>query len=328
MLLKIPRFAPRLAAFGVCVFGALAGVAGAQTYPTRTVRIVDVFAAGGSTDMVARIVAAKLTPALNQPVIVENRPGAGGKVGTEYVTKATPDGHTLFLGLSIPLAANAALYKLPYDTLADLGSVARVATGAYVLVSHPSLPARSVPELVQLAKGRPGELNYSSSGSGSGGHLVGELLKSRGGINLVHVAYNGVVPALTAVMTGEVSVSLITVASAAEQIRSGRLKALGVTSPQRSRIIPDVPTVAESGLAGFDVVATYGVYGPAGIRSDIVGRLNTELRRIVADEDVRKRFATLGIEPSSSSPEELASGLRSELSKWAKVIQVAGIRVE
>lgn len=310
------------------MFVSAADLASAQSYPARPVRIIDVFAAGGSTDIVARIVALKLAPALNQSVVVENRPGAGGKVGTEYVTRAAPDGHTLFLGLSIPLAANAALYKLPYDTLADLAPVARVATGAYILVSHPSLPASTVSELIRLAKARPGELNYSSSGSGSGGHLVGELLKSRARINLVHVAYNGVVPALTAVMTGEAGVSLVTVASAAEQIRSRRLKALGITSPHRSRIIPDVPTVAESGLPNFDVVATYAMHGPAGIKPEIVGRLNAELRKIVADDEVRKRFAALGIEPSTSSPEELGAALRDELAKWAKVIKDAGIRVE
>lgn len=305
-----------------------ANVAIGQAYPARTVRIVDVFSAGGSTDTVARILAAKLGSSLNQSVIVENRPGAGGKIGTEYVTKAAPDGYTLFLGLSMALSVNAALYKLPYDTLKDIAPIAGVATGAFVMVSHPSLPATSVKELISLAKAHPGAINFSSSGNGSGGHLFGELLKSRADIKITHVPYNGVVPAVTAVMTGEVSIGLITVASGAQQIKSGRLKALGITSPRRSAIMPNVPTIAESGLPGFEIVATYAMYAPAHTPASVISRLNDALQKAVSESDVRERFAALGIEPSPSSPDEVASKLKEDLAKWGVVIRNAGIRVD
>lgn len=309
-------------------FGALE-YAVAQNYPNRLVRIVDVFSPGGSTDFVGRVLASKLSPSVGQQVIVENRPGAGGRIGTESIAKSPPDGYTLLIGLSTTLAASAGLYpKLPYDVVRDLAPISRVATVAYIAVSHPSLPVKSVKELIALAKARPGQLNYASGGSGSGGHLFAELLKSRAGVDIVHVAYNGILLAITSVISGEVGMAFLTITTAVDQIKAGRLRALGITSPRRSAIVPGVPTISEAGLPGFEIVTTFGVFAPAGTPPEIVGRLNAELQKVIAQSDVRERFAALGMEASASSPEELGSLLRNERVLWIKVIKDAGIRVE
>ena len=312
---------------GIAVVFSAPQFAAAQIYPNRTVRIVDVFPPGGGTDVVGRVLAAKLTPVFGQPFVVENRPGAAGTIGAESVAKSPPDGYTLFIVTSISLGANTMYSKLPYDTLRDFAPIAKVGAAAYVLVAHPSLPVKSAKELIALAKARPGQLNYGSAGTGSSTHLAGELLKSRAGIDIVHVPYKGSAPVVIAIVSGETEFGFAAVTSALAQINSGKLRPLGVSSLQRNPAIPGVPTVAET-LPGFEAVGVLGIYAPARIPADIVGRLNVELQKAVAQPDVRERFAAAGVDPSTSSPDELGSILKSEISKWSKVIKDAGIRAD
>ena len=303
--------------------------AAAQTYPNRTIRIIDAFPAGGAADFQARTLAPKLSAALSQPVVVENRPGAGGNVGAEVAAKSPPDGYTLFIGLTSAIAPSVTLYpRLPYDPTKDLMPVSRVGEGVYVFVCHPSLPVKSVKELIALAKSQPGRLNYASSGNGSGPHLAGELFKARTGVVLVHVPYKGGPPSVTGVISGEAEIGFMSVASALAQIKAGKLRALGVTTPKRIAAMSDVPTIAESGVPGYLVVPTFGIYAPAGTSRDIVSLLNAELKKTVEMQDVRERFATQGVEALASSPEELGKVLAAEIALWAKVIKDAGIRVD
>lgn len=299
----------------------------AQSYPTRTVRIIDVFPPGGGTDVVGRVLATKLSQVFGQSFVVENRPGAAGTIGTDSVAKSPPDGYTLFIVTSISLGANTMYPKLPYDILRDFAPIAKVGSAAYVLVAHPSLPVRSVKELIALSNSRRGQLNYASAGTGSSTHLAGELLKSRAGIDIVHVPYKGSAPVVIAIVSGETEFGFAAVTSALAQINSGKLNALGVSSLQRNPVIPSVPTVAET-LPGFEAVGHLGLYAPAHIPADIVARLNAELQKAVAQSEVRERFAAAGVEPATSSPDELGFILKSEIAKWAKVIKDAGIRAD
>ena len=307
-------------------FGAVT-LAAAQAYPNRTVRIVDVFPPGGGTDVVGRVLAAKLSPVFGQPFVVENRPGAAGTIGADSVAKSPADGYTLFISTSISLGANTMYSKLPYDTLRDFAPIAKVGTAAYVLVAHPSLPVKSVRELIALARNRPGQLNYGSAGTGSSTHLSGELLKSRAGIDIVHVPYKGSAPVVIAIVSGETEFGFAAVTSALAQIGAGRLRPLGVSSLQRNPAMPGVPTVAET-LPGFEAVGILGIYAPARIPADIVARLNAELQKAVAQPDVRERIVAAGVEPSTSTPEELGGILKNEIAKWGKVIKDAGIRAD
>lgn len=300
----------------------------AQGYPTRPVRIIDAYPPGGASDFLARTLAAKLHARLGQTVVIENRPGAGGNVGAEYAAKATPDGHTLFIGLSAALAPSVTLYpKLPYDVVKDFAPISRVGIGVYVLVSHPSLPVKSVKELVAFAKARPGQLNYASAGNGSGPHLSGELLKIRAGVNLVHVPYKGGAPSVTAVLNGETETGFMSMAAALAQIRVGRLRALGVSTPKRNPALPGVPTIAEA-VPGYEVIPTFGIYAPAATPNEIIALLNRELVKILAMSDVRERFATQGVEAVSSTPIELSAVLAGEIAQWAKVIKEAKIHID
>lgn len=313
------------AVFLVCC----AGIAPAQPYPNRPIRIIDAYPAGGAADFLARTVAPKLSANLGQSVVVENRPGAGGNLGADVAAKSPADGYTLFMGLTSALAPSVTLYpKLPYDMVKDFAPVSRVGTGVYAFVCHPSLPVKSVKELIALARARPGQLNYGSSGNGSGPHLAGELFKNKTGVKLVHVPYKGGPPSVTAVISGETELGFMSVASALSQIKAGRMRALGVTSPQRIAALPDVPTVAEAGVPGYEVVPTFGIYTPTATPKEIVALLNAELRKIVALPDVRERFATQGIVASGSTPAELAKVLAAEIELWAKVIKDANIRVD
>ncbi len=301
--------------------------AAAQSYPTRTVRIIDVFPPGGGTDVVGRVLATKLSQVFGQSFVVENRPGAAGIIGTDSVAKSPPDGYTLFIVTSISLGANTMYSRLPYDILRDFAPIAKVGSAAYVLVAHPSLPVRSVKELIALSNSRRGQLNYASAGTGSSTHLAGELLKSRAGIDIVHVPYKGSAPVVIAIVSGETEFGFAAVTSALAQINSGKLNALGVSSLQRNPVIPSVPTVAET-LPGFEAVGHLGFYAPAHIPVDIVARLNAELQKAVALSEVRERFAAAGVEPATSSPDELGFLLKSEIAKWAKVIKDAGIHAD
>jgi tripartite-type tricarboxylate transporter receptor subunit TctC len=303
--------------------------AGAQAFPSRPLRIIDGFPAGGAADVIARIIGPRLTDVLDQPVVVENRPGAGGNIGAEIASKAPADGYTMFIGLSVVLAPSRALYpKLAYDALRDFAPVARVGFGAYLLAAHPSLPVKSVRDLVALARSRPGELNYASGGSGSGQHLAGELFKSRAGISMTHIPYKGGPPAVAAVASGEAEIGFMSVTAALGQVGSGRLRGVAVTSPKRLPTLPDVPTVAESGFPGFEVTPMFGLYAPAATPKEAIAVLNAAVRKAVATSDVRDRLAAQAVVASSSTPEELGQQLAAEIAQWAKIIKAVGIKVE
>ena len=317
------------AAAGVVLL-ALASAAGAQTYPAKPIRIIDAFPPGGAGDVLARIIIPKLSENLRQPIVMDNRPGAGGNIGPEIAAKAAPDGHSLFMGVTVVLAPSRTLYaKLPYDALRDFAPVSRVGSGAYVLVAHPSLPVKSIKELVALAKARPGQLNYASAGgTGSGAHLCGELFKIRAGVKLVHIGYKGGPPAVTAVVSGETALGFMTVTAGLGQIQAGRMRALAVTSNKRTPLLPDVPTIAESGHPDYEVTPVFGLFVPAATPKDIIALLNAEIRKVVDTPEVRERYAAQGVAAASSTPEELGAILAAEVAQWAKVIKAAGIRVE
>jgi tripartite-type tricarboxylate transporter receptor subunit TctC len=301
----------------------------AQGFPTRPVRIIDAFPAGGAGDVIARILSPRLGEALGQTVIVENRPGAGGNIGAEVAAKAPADGHTMFMGVSVVLAPSRSLYaNLPYDALRDFMPVSRVGTGAYLLASHPSLPVKSVKDVVALARAKPGALNYASGGIGSGQHLAGELFKSRTGSALTHVAYKGGPPAVAAVAAGESEIGFVTVTAGLGQVNAGRLRALGVSSPQRLPTMPNVPTIAESGYPGFEVTPIFGLYVPTGTPKEIIATLNAAVRKTVDNAEVRDRLAAQAVVAGSSTPEELGRSLAEEIAQWTKVIKAAGIRIE
>ena len=298
-------------------------------YPNKPVRMVVGFPPGQATDIVARAVAQKLTESLGQSVFVDNRPGAAGIIGTEVAIKAGGDGYTLLMSSSGPLAVNPGLYaKLPYDPLRDLAPITLVASVPLFLVAHPSLPANNVPELIALAKQRPGEINYASGGSGVTNHLVMEMFKSAAGVNLVHVPYKGGPPALTDLIAGQVSVMFETGPGALPHVRSGKLKALATGGARRSMAMPKLATVAEQGIAGFDGVAWIGFVAPAGTPRAIVDRLNEETVKILALPDVRERFVSQGAEPVGNSPGEFAAYIKAEIAKWGKVIRESGAKVD
>jgi tripartite-type tricarboxylate transporter receptor subunit TctC len=307
----------------------LATLAHAQGYPTKTVRIIAPFAAGSTIDILGRLLAPKLFEVLGQPVIVEDRPGAGGMIGLDFVAKSPPDGHTLAIGALGPLAMNPALYpKTPFNPVQDFAAVSLLATGPVVIVVHPSIPARNLKELVELAKKRPGQLNFGSPGVGSSPHLTGELFKLITKTDIVHVPYNGNAEAITDLIGGQLSVVFTGVPPVIPLAKAGKVRVLATTGKQRLANLPDVPTIREAGIEGADVLIWYGVVAPAATPRDVIARLNREIVRIMALPDVREKFAQQGVDPASSSPEEFAQLIRDEVARWSKVIRGAGIRLE
>ena len=305
-------------------------VADAQTaYPARPIRFIVPFTPGGSGDIFARPIAMKLSESLGQQVVVENRPGSGGVIGTEAAAKAPPDGYTMMMGLTANVAVNPALYpKLPYDPLRDFASVTLVASAPYVLVVPPSLPARNVKELIALARAKPGDIAYVSLGNGSMGHLSGALLASMAGVKLLHVPYKTLGQAITDLISGQVQLHFLGIASAQSFVRSGKVRAIGVSSAKRSPQMREVPTVAESGVKGFDVTGWYGAFVPAGTPQDIIARLHQEIVRALAMPDVRERLSGEGAELVGNSPREFDAFVRSELVKWAKVVKLSGAKAD
>jgi tripartite-type tricarboxylate transporter receptor subunit TctC len=302
--------------------------AGAQTYPVKPVRLIVPFAPGGGTDLIGRILALSLGEALGQSIVVDNRGGAGSSLGTELATRAAPDGYTLLLG-NISLAFNAELYKnLSYDARRDLAPVSLVAVQPNILVIHPSLPAKTVAEFATLARARPGQIAYGSAGTGSGTHLAGELLKMLLKIDLLHVPYKGTGPALTNLVGGQVQMMVSTFASALPHVRTGRMRALGVTTVKRSPAAPDVPTLIEAGVPGFEYSTWYAVFAPTGTPRPIVEQLNKALHQLNGRDELKQRFDAQGVEPMVSTPAELAAYLRSETVKWGKVVKATGARGE
>jgi tripartite-type tricarboxylate transporter receptor subunit TctC len=305
------------------------GAGWAQGYPAKTVRVIVPYPPGGGTDTIARPLAQKLTESFGQQVIIDNRGGAGGNVGMELAARAAPDGYTLVIGLTAQLAVNPALYrKLPYDPVKDYEPITLIGAGAYLLVVHPSLPVKDVKELVALAKARPGQITYASSGNGSGGHLCMELFKTMTGTNFVHVPYKGGGPALVDTLAGQVQVLFTPPVSATQHVQSGRLRALAVSTVRRSSGMPDLPTIAESGVPGYDSGVWYGVLAPAGTPREIVMRVNGDVVKALQQPDFRTMLVANSIDPIGSSPEVLAQFIRIEMAKWAKVVRDADVRVD
>jgi tripartite-type tricarboxylate transporter receptor subunit TctC len=299
----------------------------AQGYPNKPIRLIVPVAPGGGTDFTARLIGQKLNDAWGQPVIVDNRPGAAGNIGVEIAAKAVPDGYTLVIPItSFPI--NPSLYSsLPFDTVKDFSPVVLVTSAPLLLVVNPSLQAKSVSELIALAKAKPGQLNFANSGSGTTAHLAGELFKRMAGVDIVSVAYKGGGPAIIALVGGEVQMYFSTIPAALTQVKAGRLRALAVTSSKRVPQVADVPTVAESGLPGFEVVAWFGLFTPAGTPRPVVQKLNAEIVKILDAPDTRQRLSGDGLIPGGGKPEELGAFLKAEIAKWSKLIKEAGIRV-
>ena len=320
--------------YGAVAAFAVAGSAAAQpaaqsTYPSRTVRITVGFAPGGGTDIMARLFAQKLTESLGQSFIVENRPGAGSNIGAEYVARAAPDGYTLLMAIA-SLTINVSLYnKLSYDAVRDFAPISTVATTPNCFAVHPSLPVKSMRELIALAKSRPGEIGYASAGSGTPVHLTMEMFRSMAGIRLLHVPYNGSGPATTAVLAGQVPVLPNALPITLPHARSGKLRMLAVTSLERSQLAPDVPTVADAArLPGYEANIWYGLLAPAGTPAAVVNKLNSELERLLRQRDVRERMLALGFEPTRSTPAEFEGLIKNDIQKWSKVVRESGAKAD
>jgi len=299
-----------------------------QAYPAKPIRLILPFPPGGSTDIVARLIGQKLTESWGQPVLIENRPGAGGNIAAETAARAAPDGYTLFQ-VNVANAIGATLYpKLSYDLITSFAPVIQLATTPYVLLAHPTVPAKNTAELIALAKARPGQLNYASAGGGSATHLSGELLKSMAGVNIVHVPYKGTGPAVTALLSGEVDLYFATVPAALPLVEAKKLRALGVTSARRSPLMRDVPAIAEAGLKGYETSTWHGILAPAGTSPEIVVKLNAEIARVLAQPAVKERLVGQGLDPVGGTPEQFGAYLKTEISKWAVVVKASGARPE
>lgn len=301
------------------------GVSG-QEFPTKPMRVIVGFPAGGAADILARIVAQRLTENLRQQVIVDNRPGAGSTIGAEIASKATPDGYTLLM-ISSSHVTNAGLYgQLSYHPVNSFAPIVQVASAAQVLLANPSLPAKSVGELIALARSKPGRLNFASSGKGGLTHLAAELFMRMAGVSLVHVPYKGGAPALADVIGGQVEIMFLSLPPALPQIKAGKVTALAVTSARRSSSLPQVPAIAESGVPGFEVDNWYGILAPKGTPNSVVTKLNAEVIRVVRAPDIAASFVRLGAEPESTNPDEFRRYMLTEMAKWMKVIKDSGIR--
>jgi tripartite-type tricarboxylate transporter receptor subunit TctC len=314
---------------GALIAGVIApACAQPVAYPVKPVRLIVPYVPGGGTDLIARSLAQRLGENFGQTVVVDNRGGAGGSLGMEYVAKSAPDGYTILLGLTAQFAVNPALYpKLPYDPLRDFAPITLLARNPYVLMVHPSLPAKSVSGFIALAKARAGQLTFSSSGNGSGAHLAGEILKTLAHIDMDHIPYKGAGALLPDFIAGQVPVSFVTWGAGGPHVKSGRLRALGVTTAQRSPALPELPAIAET-LAGYDVPVWYGIVAPAGTPKEIVAKLNAGILRVLATADFRQRIEVDAVEPIGSTPEQLTDYIKAELIKWAKAVKDSGAKVD
>src|SRR5438876_7044295 len=307
----------------VCVSGAWA-----QAYPSKPIRLIVPFPPGGTTDILARAVAQRLTQTLGQSVVVDNRPGAAGNIGADIVAKSAPDGYTLLMGTVGTHAINPSLYaKMPYDHVKDFAPVVLVAGVPNVLVVNPALPVNSVSDLIKLAKDKPGQLNFASSGSGTSIHLSGELFKTMAGVDMTHVPYKGSAPALTDLMGGQVQLMFDNLPSSLQQIKAGKLRAIAVTSLQRAAALPDVPTVADT-IPGFEASSWFGVLAPAGTPRGIVVKINGEVAKWLASPDAKEKLAAQGANVAGGSPEDFSKHIQAETAKWAKVVKESGAKVD
>jgi tripartite-type tricarboxylate transporter receptor subunit TctC len=320
----------RLVGF-IAVFGWI-GLAAAPTmaepFPAKLVKIVVPQAPGGATDVFARKIGQTLSERWGQPVVIENRAGAGGVVGTDVVAKSAPDGYTLLVTYAGSQAINPSLYpKLPFDTIKDFQTVATIAVTPFILIVNPKLPANTLAEFIALAKARPGTLTYASSGNGSVNHLLGEMLKTETGISILHVPYRGVAPAITDVMGGQVDSAFSSVPSVMQMIRGGNVRALAISSARRVAVAPEIPTMAESGIPGFDVNPWWGILAPAGIDMAIVRKINSDVAEVLRTKEMIDFLATQGGEPLITSPEEFLAILQADVLKWGKVVKDAGVTI-
>jgi tripartite-type tricarboxylate transporter receptor subunit TctC len=305
------------------------GAAGAQAFPQKPVRLIVGVPAGGTTDVVARLVGQKLGEQMGQQVVIDNRGGAGGNIGAELVAKSPPDGYTLFLATIGTMAINPSLYsKMPFDTLRDFAAISQLTSMPQLLVVHPSVPVKTVKELIAYAKSRPGQLTFASGGTGTAIHLAGELFKTMAGVDMVHVAYKGGGPAMTDLIGGQVSLMFDQILTALPHVQSGRLRGLAVTTANRSPAAPQIPTIAEAGVPGYAVTTWHGLLAPAGTPREIVSRLNSEAAKALQNPDIRERFASQGVDPVASTPEQFAAMMQSELDKWRKVIAASGTKID
>ncbi|MCC7485187.1 MAG: tripartite tricarboxylate transporter substrate binding protein [Burkholderiales bacterium] len=304
------------------------GAAAAQTYPSRPIRLIAPSSTGGGIDALARIMA-QASGTLGQQIVVENRGGANGMIGTELAAKAPPDGYTLLLGFTGAIAVNVSLYgKVPYDPVRDLAPITQITSSPVLVVAHPSLPVRSIPELIKLDKARPGQLTYGTGGTGTGSHLTMELFNLAAGTRLLHVPYKGIGPALTDVLGGHISLMVSAPLSSAPHVQSGKLRGLAVTGRSRLAALPNVPTMIESGLPGFESTAWFGLLAPAGTPPAIVARLHKEFVALLQRPDVREQISRTGADPVGNTPEEFAAYIKSEIVKWGKVVKAAGIKAD
>ncbi len=329
-MIRIPLRRIAAPLFAALALAAAPGAGAQSDYPNRPITIVIGFSAGGTTDIIARLISDELRKALGQPIIIENRPGAGGNIGAELVSKAKPDGYTLLMGSVGPLAVNASLYKrMPYDNLKDLAPITLVAHVPNMLVVNPrTVPAQTFQEFVALVKANPGKYFYGSTGSGTTSHLSGVLLNLQAGLDLTHVPYKGAV-ALNDVLSGEsVQCMFATIPSAIQLVRGGKLRALAVTSLHRSGGVPDVPTVAESGFPGFDASSWFGLVGPAGLPREIAQKLQREIARILKDPAMREKFIQQGADPIGNTPDEFGQYMKDETAKWAKIVKASGAKAD
>ena len=322
-----------LASFASLAVNAFLGfwtaVAIAQPYPSKPIRLIVPYPPGGGTDIFARIVGAKLGEALGQPLVIEQRPGAAGVIGAEVAARAAPDGYTLVIGQASNLAINPNLMsKLPYDPVRDFAPITLIAASPSLLVVHPSLPVRSVKDLVALAKSRPGAINYASAGNGTPGHLAAEYFKTVAGINLVHIPYKGATPAQNDVIAGHVSMYFSSPVAAQPYVQSGRLRQIAVTSAARFPPLPDVPTIAEAGYRQVDMTSWWGLLAPAGVAGDIIARLHAETLKVLGAAEMKERLARQGAVVITNTPEQFAAYIKTEIANWSRIVKASGARLD
>lgn len=306
---------------------AICGAATAQTYPAKAVRIVVGYPPGGPTDLLARIVAQKLTESWGQQVLVDNRPGASGMIGAELTVRAAPDGYTLLM-VPVTYAVTPSLFpKMTYDAAKDLAPVAQVAAAPFMLVVHPTLPVKTVKDLVALARSRPGQINYASASTGGMPHLAGELFNTMTGVKMVHIPYKGAAPATTDLLSGQVSLMFNNMLSAMPHVKSSRLRAVAVTSSKRSAAVPQLPTIAET-VPGYEASGWYGAFAPAATPRELVAKINSDMNRVMRLPDVAQRLSGDGVEPVGTTPEQFGSYLRQEIAKWGKIVKASGAKVD
>jgi tripartite-type tricarboxylate transporter receptor subunit TctC len=300
----------------------------AQNYPERPIRVIVPFAPGGGTDIVSRLVAQRLSDALRQSVVIDNRAGGAGNIGAELVARANPDGYTLLVGSATILAVNPVIFKVAYDPARDFAPITQLGSQPHLMVVHPAVPANSVREFVALARGKSARFNYGSSGTGGPAHLGGELFKMVSGVDMQHIPYKGTGPAVVDLVGGQIQVGILSLASSLPHARTGRLKALAIASPQRAAVVPELPTVAESGYPGFEVRSWYGLLAPAATPKPIIDKLSSQIAAILRQPEVLAKLASDGAEPGGDTPAEFAAYIRSEGARWGRVVKSAGIRAD